>query len=128
MELQIDILCDACIDALGTYLLPVFHKHAGAHMDLLSSLPGPTLARVLVATARCSNCVSRAGNAPMCAPTCKGRRSLVSYRQQAVHPVSVGSDAVCAVCSFKPSHGAPNTGTTRMAITCTYCNSVRSWV
>lgn len=81
-ELQLDELRDACIDALGTYLLPVFHKHADHYGALLMSLPATTLLCVIIATARCSSCVCRAsdkwpevGPRAPCPTACTGRHT-----------------------------------------------------
>lgn len=58
-QLQLSQLRDACVKALGTYLLPDFHKQAAACKDALKSLSSDTLSDVVIAIARSDSCSSR---------------------------------------------------------------------
>lgn len=124
--LQLDQLRDVCVDALGTYLLSHVHQHLAAHKAALATLSGPTVAEVMLAIARCSNCVASASTmAIKCSSRCAGR-SDPQYQKPRSEQRSC-SVAACKACAFKPKQALPAAFT---ADVCSYCGYLRSfaWV
>lgn len=122
-ELQLDELRNICIDALGTRLLPDLHKHAATFSALQPTLHGATVARVIGATARCSNCLSAAGKqTQMCACERYWHMSTTFRKEPRMHDRYEGK--VCAACKFRRQR----TTHVQMAEVCDRCNGVRKWV
>lgn len=107
--LQLDSLKDICINALGTYLLPSFHRHAANCQPQLRRLSSGTVSDIVVATARCTTCLSVRFEEP-CAATCHGRRT-------AAYPAS-SSPSTCCGFKLKGSSAQPY-------VVCGYCRCVR---
>lgn len=108
-SLQLDSLRDACIDALGTYLLPGFASHAKHYTAAIARLPGPTAARVVCATARCARCVARVvemdARSKVCAQYCPGRtQPMFAPVQMSPGQYVTLATGVCGMCSFTPSN------------------------
>lgn len=120
-RMQLDQLKDACIYALGTYLLPDFPSKFSAHKADLSELTPPTLVDLFAATSRCNACTAPATRASLCKSDCYGRRSskvTINLREQ-----RDDLGATCGQCAFKPKKVWP-----RMVNVCPGCKQVQSWV
>lgn len=124
-SLQLDHLRTACIDALGTYLLPSVHQHLTSNKDAISALSPSTSFQVMVAIARCSNCIAWAKNIAVCPSNCI-RRTHPSYNIQPPRQETRSRTATtCGVCAFRP--GLPAPAGNCVAKVCNCCSLIRAW-
>lgn len=115
-ELQQESLQDMCINALGTYLLPQFHKHSATFRGAMSVLSSTILTEVIVATGRCRSCLEDACKDAPC--TCS-----LSYSEKVVKLSRCPKE--CSQCSFRTKGPLP---APRMATVCGSCNKLLRWV
>lgn len=123
-ELQLDQLKDMCIDALGTSLLPVFHTHSASHKAVLDKLSAPTLADLVVAVGRCSNCITASGWGTLATPTVVCSCSSQLRSEWKIHNQRQRRGGPCTSCAFRPKRMEPRYYDACM---CGCCKQFQSW-